>query len=94
MKKPKESKPYCFVRATPSGYEHTEFTRFADGSASFAAEGMHWGYDNDSNAWVQALEALQAMGFTELGEARSTGLVPMEWEPSSLSHVVASLRSE
>lgn len=82
MDKPKADKPYDFVRVVEGAIEHTVFTRYSDGSACFITGGYIHGADNGPDAWRSALSQLQAMGFVELREAKTAGLVPEEWQPT------------
>ena len=88
--KPKVGKLYFFVRQKGDSFEHTEFTRHEDGSSGFAADGFFHVHEGNSDAWRGALQALAELGFQELEEARTGGVVPMDWQPSSETHVLAS----
>jgi hypothetical protein len=83
MDNPKVGKCYIFVRSMDSSFEHTEFTRHADGSAGFVADGYTHVYEGSSDAWRDALEALLALGFEEIEEAKARGVVPSNWAVGS-----------
>ncbi|MDR3405023.1 MAG: hypothetical protein P4L99_21150 [Chthoniobacter sp.] len=82
MKKPKVGKTYTFVRKRGDTFEHTDFVRGEDGSASFVADGYISIYECDPDAWQHALDSLTQRGFIELGEAQQEGKVPLEWKPT------------
>jgi hypothetical protein len=81
MTKPKAEKPYLLVRSSEGCIEHTTYTRYSDGSADFVTDGFVHCYELRPDAWKKALVDLQAMGFVELHEAESSGLVPLGWTP-------------
>lgn len=81
MKQPKFGKTYKFVRKRGAAFEHTDFTRFYDGSAYFVADGYTAIFECSPDAWQQALAELERLGFVELSEARVSGFVPADWQP-------------
>jgi hypothetical protein len=83
MKKPKVGKTYTFVRKRGDAFEHTDFTRHEDGSAGFVADGYIAVFECRPDAWQQALAELECLGFIELGEARASGYVPIDWQPTA-----------
>ena len=89
MKKPKAGKAYVFVRATPSGFEHTELRCYSD-SAGFAADGYYHVIEFSKNPAGDALAALSELGFTELREAKTAGIVPVPWQPTPETFVLKS----
>jgi len=82
MQKPKADKPYVFVRVTDGRIDHTVFTRHSDGSAGFVIDGVWHCFELRDDVWKDALAELESLGFVELREAQSSGLVPSEWKPS------------
>lgn len=89
MKEPKVGKTYTFVRKRGAGFEHTEFTRHEDGSAGFIADGHYSIFECHPDAWQSALAKLAERGFMELGQARQSGIVPSEWEPTPETSTLA-----
>jgi hypothetical protein len=92
MKKPKIGKPYVFVRLQDGQIEHTEFIRHEDGSAGFLADRSFHVYENHPDAWKGALEELEQLGFLEMQEAKDSGMVPMDWQPTSESSAMAKCK--
>ena len=82
MKEPIIGKTYIFVRMRGGAFEHTEFTRYEDGSGGFLADGVCSVFECHPNAWRQALAELAARGFIELAEARESSVVPADWQPT------------
>jgi hypothetical protein len=82
MKDPKVGKTYTFVRKRGHAFEHTDFTRYEDGSGGFLADGHYSIFECHPDAWRRALAALRQRGFVELAEARESGFVPAEWQPT------------
>ena len=82
MNKPKIGKTYTFVRKHGDAFEHTDFTRHEDGSAGFVADGHAAIFECHPDAWQRALAELERLGFVELAEARESGFVPAEWQPT------------
>jgi len=89
MKKPKAGKVYVFVRATSSGFEHTELQCWSD-SAGFAADGYYHVIEFSKNPAGDALAALSELGFTEIREAKAAGIVPEPWQPTPETSVLKS----
>lgn len=83
MDKPEIGKTYVFVRRTEDGIEHTEFSRYADGSAGFLADQMYHLYEHHPDSWKDALADLEQLGFVEVLEAKSRGIIPQDWEPTA-----------
>ena len=90
MKQPKVGKTYTFVRKRGEGFEHSQFTRHEDGSAGFLADGHYSIFESHPDAYQRALAALAERGFVELGEARQSGIVPPEWEPTPETSTLAN----
>jgi hypothetical protein len=84
---------YVFVRNRDGRLEHTQFTRYADGSAGFLADRSFHIFENQVEAWRKALVCLEDLGFVELEEARSRGLVPPEWQPTPESSCATACQS-
>ena len=78
MLKPKIGKTYWFVRVHDAKVERTEYVRWSDGSSGFDAGNCVYSYDNNSGAWLFALQELTRLGFVEEREAKVLGLIPEE----------------
>ena len=79
--KPKIGKLYYFVRKKNEKITFTEFTRHADGSGGFVADGFYSMHENHPDAWEDAILELEQMGFIEMKEAMSQGIIPDSWQP-------------
>ena len=82
MTKTKIGETYTFGRKRGDTFEHTDFTRHEDGSAGFVADGQFAIFECHPDAWQHALAELERLGFVELKEARETGVVPGDWQPT------------
>jgi len=87
MNKPKIGEVYIFVRATSNGFEHTELVCYRD-SAGFASNGKYHVFEFTKDPAVDAVSALSQLGFTELNEGKSVGLVPESWSPTPETFVL------
>jgi hypothetical protein len=92
MDKPRIGKTYIFVRLKNGRLEHTEFCRHADGSAGFVADRNYHVHENHPDAWRGALAELARLGFIEMQEAKASGIVPTDWEPSEESSTLSACR--
>jgi len=82
MKTPKIGHTYKFIRKRGAGFEHTDFTSYEDGVAGFVADGHAAIFERQPDNCQAALSELERLGFVELNEARESGFVPVDWQPT------------